>query len=318
LILLYPLLLEPALHVKVWGGRKLDTLMHKTLPTDEPYGESWELHDTAKVANGAYAGQTIGDVLKAEGAALIGSHNNPAEGFPLLVKFLDAADWLSVQVHPNDAYAAQLEGEPRGKTEAWYILDADEGSQLVIGVLPGSSREAVAEAISDSALEKLLVYADVEVDDVLYISAGTIHALGPGLLIYEIQQSSDLTYRLYDWGRMGLDGKPRPLHIEKSLIVSNTESLPQLIHADQTGKTVSVIQGEYFLTLRHDLNQDSVELDTRGQVFHALTCIEGQVEARAGEVRVPFHVGQSVLIPASIGTYTLSGAGRVLNSMQNV
>lgn len=315
---MYPLLLEPALHVKVWGGRKLETLMHKNLATDEPYGESWELHDTAKIANGTYAGQTIGDLLKEQGEALIGAHNNPQEGFPLLVKFLDAADWLSVQVHPNDTYAAQLENEPRGKTEAWYVLDADEGAQLVIGVQPGSSREAVAEAISTSTLENMLVYAEVQRDDVLYIRAGTIHALGPGLLIYEIQQSSDVTYRLYDWGRMGLDGKPRPLHIEKSLIVSNTESLPQITHADQTGKTVTVIQGEYFVTLRHDLHNDSVHLNTNGQVFHALTCIEGQVQAEAGEVSVPFEVGQSVLIPASLGAYTLSGNGRVLNSMQQI
>jgi mannose-6-phosphate isomerase len=315
---LYPLLLEPALHVKVWGGRKLETLMHKDLATDEPYGESWELHDTAKVANGDFAGRTIAELVQEHGKALIGAQNNPAEGFPLLVKFLDAADWLSVQVHPNNEYAAQLENEPRGKTEAWYVLHADEGAQLVIGVQPLSSREAVAEAINSSTLEKMLVYADVEADDVLYIRAGTIHALGPGLLIYEIQQSSDLTYRLYDWGRMGLDGKPRPLHIEKSLTVSNTESLPQITHADQTGKMVTVIQGEYFVTLRHDLHNDSVHLNTNGEVFHALTCIEGRVQVEADDMAVPFAVGQSVLIPASLGAYTLSGNGRVLNSMQNV
>jgi mannose-6-phosphate isomerase len=315
---LYPLLLEPALHVKVWGGRKLETLMHKDLATDEPYGESWELHDTAKVANGDYAGQTIAELVQEHGKALIGAQNNPAEGFPLLVKFLDAADWLSVQVHPNNEYAAQLENEPRGKTEAWYVLHADEGAQLVIGVQPLSSREAVAEAINSSTLEKMLVYADVEADDVLYIRAGTIHALGPGLLIYEIQQSSDLTYRLYDWGRMGLDGKPRPLHIEKSLIVSNTESLPQITHADGTGKTVTVIQGEYFVTLRHDLHSESVHLHTNGEVFHALTCIEGQMYVEGGGMTVAFEIGQSVLIPASLGAYTLSGNGRVLNSMQNV
>jgi mannose-6-phosphate isomerase len=306
-------LLQPALHVKVWGGRKLNSLMHKALPTDEPYGESWELHDTARVANGAYAGQTIADLVQTHGAALIGARNNPSEGFPLLVKILDAAEWLSVQVHPNNAFAAELEGDPRGKTEAWYVLNADEGAQLVIGVQPGSASQVVADAINTNTLEKLLVYAEVEADDVLYIRAGTIHALGPGLLIYEIQQSSDVTYRLYDWGRMGLDGKPRPLHIEKSLMVANTEALPKITHADESGTSVTVIQGEYFVTLRHDLHGQRITLDTHGEVFHALTCIEGAAEVSAGETVVAFSAGQSVLIPAALGMYTLGGSGLAWN-----
>lgn len=315
--MLYPLLLEPALHIKIWGGRKLATLMHKALASDQPYGESWEVHDTAMVANGELAGRTIGDLVREYGTALIGTRNNPAEGFPLLVKFLDAADWLSVQVHPDDAYAAELESEPRGKTEAWYILDADQGSRLVIGVQPGSSPESVAEAIESNTLEKLLVYADISVDDAMYIPAGTIHALGPGLLIYEIQQSSDVTYRLYDWGRIDLDGKQRPLHIEKSLIVSNIESLPEITRTVETGTAVPVIEGEYFITLRHDLSDEAITLDTQGEIFHALTCIEGVVQVKTGAVEIAFGVGQSVVVPASVGEYTLRGSGRVLNSMQN-
>src|SRR5690348_17024152 len=159
---LYPLLLDPSLHVKVWGGRKLETVMHKHLPTAEPYGESWEMHDSAKVVNGDLAGRTIGDLVQAYGTDLIGVGNDPKAGMPLLVKILDANDWLSVQVHPNDEQASQLEGEPRGKTEAWYILAADDKAKLVIGVAPDARREDVAEAIRNNTLESMLVYEPVE------------------------------------------------------------------------------------------------------------------------------------------------------------
>jgi mannose-6-phosphate isomerase len=199
---LYPLLLNPALHIKVWGGRKLETLLHKALPTGEPYGESWELHDTATVANGVLAGQTLGALLQQWGHDLIGPHNDPTEGFPLLAKFLDAQDWLSVQVHPNDEQARALEGDPRGKTEAWYVLAVDPGSTLVKGIQPGTSQTAMADAIRANHLEPLLVYQAVEPGDVLLNNAGGVHALGPGIVIYEIQQSSDVTYRL----RLGAHG----------------------------------------------------------------------------------------------------------------
>lgn len=317
---LYPLLLEPTLHVKVWGGRRLQTVMNKALPTDEPYGEAWELHDTAKVVNGNLAGKTLADLLTEYGTALIGEKNDPSEGFPLLAKLLDAEDWLSVQVHPNDEQARELEGDPRGKTEAWIILGAEPESQLVIGVQPNTSREAVGEAIRENRLEDLLVYQNVKAGDVLFIAAGTIHAIGPGIVLYEIQQSSDVTYRLYDWGRMGLDGKPRPLHIEKSLKVSTVESLPKLVSTpDDARATVNLIRGEYFTTDLHRLNDPSekIGLDTLGQYFHILTCIEGEVQVIYGDMVVVMQKGRTVLIPASLGHCQLSGAGRLLKSMQS-
>ncbi len=279
---LYPLLLNPALHVKVWGGRKLETLLHKDLPTDEPYGESWEMHDTATVANGALAGRALGDLLPEFGAELIGTLSDPAEGMPLLVKILDASDWLSVQVHPNDAQAGDLEGQPRGKTEAWYVIAAEPGAQLVIGVQTDATREQVAEAIRANTLEDLLVYATVTAGDVLFIPAGTIHALGPGILVYEIQQSSDTTYRLYDWGRVGLDGKPRDLHIDKSLTVSEIGKLPPIRHsAGETAASVDLIASPFFKTTLHQPGSSAIELDTAGRAFHVLTCIEGEAHIAA-------------------------------------
>jgi len=316
---LYPMLLDPSLHVKVWGGRKLETVMHKHLPTNEPYGESWEMHDSAKVANGALAGRTLGDLLKEYGADLIGGQNDPNEGMPLLVKILDATEWLSVQVHPNDEQAAELEGEPRGKTEAWYVIAADPNSKLVIGVTPDATSDQVADAIRENRLEEMLVYAPVEAGNVLYIPAGTIHALGPGLLVYEIQQSSDTTYRLYDWGRMGLDGQPRPLHIEKSLKVARLGRLPAITYiAGERDSEIEVVNSPFFKTMMHQLQENSVELDTEGRVFHALTCIEGEAEVSDHREAIVLTAGRTVLIPAVIGRYTITGTAKILRSYQNV
>jgi mannose-6-phosphate isomerase len=309
---LYPLLLKPALHTRVWGGRKLETVMHKTLPDAQPYGESWEMHDTAMVVNGALAGRTVGDLVKEYRADLIGAGNNPAEGMPLLVKILDANDWLSVQVHPDDEQAKMLEGDPRGKTEAWIVLAAEPGARLVIGVKQGTTREAMKQAITAGRLEDLLIYAEVRQGDVMFVQANTIHALGPGLLIYEIQQSSDVTYRLYDWNRMGLDGKPRPLHIDKGVQVSRIESVPPIVRHFDDGILVTC---PYFTTTQHTLNGDAVTLQTEGH-FQALTCVDGELEVSDGTTEMVLNHGQTGLIPAAIASFSMSGTGRVLRSFQ--
>lgn len=314
---LYPLLLNPALHTKVWGGRQLETVMGKPLPTDEPYGESWEMHDTAVVANGPLQGRTLGDILAEYGHDLVGSDNDPSVGFPLLAKIIDAADWLSVQLHPNDEQARELEGEPRGKTEAWYVLAAKPGARLVIGVRPGATREQMAQAIRENTLESLLVYAEVRAGDVLFVRSGTIHALGEGVLVYEIQQSSDTTYRLYDWGRMGLDGKPRALHIDKGTQVANLESLPTIAHTGHNAaKIVDIVESPYFKTVLYQLNEANgiqIDLDTENRRFAILTCIDGKAQINAD---VTMKKGQTILIPACLGKYTLSGTAHVLSSYQ--
>lgn len=317
---LYPLLLKPALHVKVWGGRRLNSVLNITLPTDEPYGESWECHDTCTVANGDLAGRVIGDLVKEYGHDFVGPNNNPAEGLPLLAKFLDAADWLSVQVHPNDEQARELEGDPRGKTEAWYVLAVEPGAKLVKAIKPGTSREAMAQAIRDTKLEDLLVYEEVQRGDVLLNNAGGVHALGPGILIYEIQQSSDVTYRLYDWGRMDLNGTPRTLHIDKGVKVSNLDVVPEITHtADNHMPIVEVVQSPYFVTLLHQLsprNGTRITLNTDGKAFHILTCIEGEAAVEAGNTFIEINKGQTALIPASVSGYTLTGEASILRSFQ--
>ncbi len=307
---LYPLLLEPSLHTKPWGGRRLAEHLGKTLAADAPYGEAWELHDSSRVVSGALAERTLGDVLAQYGAALIGPDIDPTAGFPLLAKFIDANDWLSIQDHPNDEQARALENEPRGKNEAWYIVHSEPGARLVIGVKPELEREQVASAIEQGTIESLLVYAEMRAGDVVYMPAGTIHALGPGLLVYEIQQSSDTTYRLYDWGRMGLDGKPRPLHIEKGLQVANLASLPQIEHVPiEDGLESDIVRTPYFHTRIFRLggiNPRQATLDTGSRRFHCLTSVHGSAVIHWAGESVAFGLGQTVLIPAALGAYTLA------------
>lgn len=309
---LYPLKLKPTLHVKVWGGCRLKTHLNKTLPTDEPYGESWELHDTSIVINGPLAGKSLRELTRTCGVELIGSGNDPQAGFPLLAKFIDADQWLSIQVHPNDQQALELEGEPRGKTEAWIVVHAEQGARLVAGARPGTSRDEVAQAIRGNRLEELVRYAAVRNGDALSIPANTLHALGPGLLIYEIQQSSDTTYRLYDWNRRGLDGQPRQLHIDKGLQVADLD------HAPNVRRPASdlIVDGEHFKTWRHELMQDVRTVKTGG-AFQALTCLEGAIEASvAGCPAITLAKGETGLIPACFDEFALNGVGTVLRSCQ--
>lgn len=306
---LYPMLLDPTLHVKVWGGDQLRSKLGKDLPDDAPYGESWELHDTARILNGSQAGKTLAELIAQYGHAIIGTAFDPADGLPLLVKLLDASRWLSVQVHPNDAQANALEGDPRGKSEAWFILAATETARLVIGLKAGTSREQMAQAIREQDLEALLVYAYVKAGDVLNIEANTVHAIGPGIMLYEVQQSSDVTYRLYDWGRVGLDGQPRTLHIEKGTQVANIDHLPTITHPD----TDAIVSGRYFQTHRHCLNNTHCVLQTAGH-FQALTCFEGAFTVTGGGEQITLGLGQTVFIPSGLPEYTLAGTGWLLRS----
>lgn len=305
----YPLLLEATLHVKVWGGHKLGSEFGKTLLEDAPYGEAWELHDTSIVSNGIYAGKTIADLIREYGTDFIGTGFDPEEGLPLLVKILDATQWLSVQVHPDDEQAKELEGDPRGKTEAWIILATEPDAKLVIGMTPGTSQQEMADAIRDGTVEELLEYVTVHPGDVLYMPANTIHAIGPGIALYEVQQSSNMTYRLYDWGRMGLDGKPRELHIEKGVQVSNLETLPDVTHPD--GELL--VDGKLFQTKRHIVNGNSLSFSTNG-VFQSLSCITGTVQIEHPHARVELQKGQTAMLPAFAGAYNLSGTGTILRS----
>ena len=305
----YPLKLKPRLHAKVWGGRRLATKLNIRVPDAGTWGEAWALHDSCVVVNGGFAGGTLGELLTRHGSEILGAESEAADGMPLLAKFIDAAQWLSIQTHPNDDQARQLEGEPRGKTEAWLVLDANPGAELVAGVRAGLTKTAMETAMREGKLEDHLRYVSVASGDAFFIPAGTIHALGPGILIYEIQQSSDITYRLYDWGRVGLDGAPRLLHVEKGSRVADLESRPQ------AGRSAGekVIDEGYFTLWRHRLGGERRDMATGGR-FQALSCVSGRLTVTAGGMAVEIAMGETALVPACLERFDLRGAGVALRS----
>lgn len=219
---LYPLTFRPIFRRYLWGGRRLQTVLQKPIGPEADYAESWEVvdrgDDQSVVTTGPLAGMTLGELVRTHGDKLLGRHH-PQSRFPLLFKFLDAQQMLSVQVHPNDRQAATLTPPDLGKTEAWVILAAEPGSFLYVGLQPGCDRTTLARELAGGNCEVCLHRVEPRVGDCYFLPAGTVHALGPGLLVAEIQQSSDTTYRLFDWNRVGADGKPRPLHIDQSMEV---------------------------------------------------------------------------------------------------
>ncbi len=227
----YPLKFYEIYKPKVWGGRKIETVLGKHMP-EGPIGESWELSDhfddVSIVRNGPLEGRSLREIWHCDPEGVLGTclASRDYGEFPLLVKFIDAAQWLSVQVHPDDEYA-RLYGEGEsGKEEAWYVIDAAEGARLVAGLREGTTREQFRHLLEEGRIEECLHYVDVKAGDIVHVSAGTVHSIGPGILLCEIQETSDATYRVWDWGRVGLDGRSRPLHIDKAIDVIRFESTP--------------------------------------------------------------------------------------------
>jgi mannose-6-phosphate isomerase len=212
-----PLVFTPIYRRYLWGGRRFASAFGRELPAGDDVAESWEIvdrgSDQSVVASGPLAGMSLGELVRDHGSALLGAQSQHAK-FPLLFKFLDANQVLSVQVHPDDVRAARLSPPDRGKTEAWYVIDAEPGSRIYAGLRDGVGRADLAAAIRAGTCEALLHSFEPRPGDCVFIPAGTVHAIGAGLLVAEIQQSSDVTYRLFDWNRIGPDGQPRPLHVE--------------------------------------------------------------------------------------------------------
>lgn len=301
---LYPLLFEPHLAERPWGGDALHTVLDKSLPVGKKIGESWEIYSDNVIANGALAGRTLRDVLREYGDQ-IGAH--VGDEFPVLIKFLDAREWLSVQVHPNDQQAKTMENQPRGKTECWYILEADEGAQIAYGAAQSLSADDYRAAIAAGTVRDTLAYVNVAAGDFIYVPAGTPHAIGPGIVLYELQQASDTTYRVYDWDRAGVDGKPRELHIEKALAVMDLQPRTDVVQNQQRGKpdmrgnwVIELVRSPYFALDRVRVPAPEAVYNTSGKC-HLISVINGTIAIN--DVEVP--KGSSVLIPASLGRYTL-------------
>ncbi len=307
-----PMFMEPIFKETVWGGEKIRTVFGKDIPSQHT-GESWEAaahaNGHSRIRSGYMAGKTLQEavmeapeaVMGTEVAAQFGTH------FPLLIKIIDANDNLSVQVHPNDEMAHLLEGpQEDGKTEMWVVLEAKPGAQLIYGFKEDITKEQFAEAIEAQKLEELVNWIPVKKGDTFFIPAGMLHAIGAGILIAEIQQNSDTTYRVYDFGRLGLDGKPRELHTEKAQQVTNLSS--------SLGKELADIDAgvccEYFKTYRRVLNGQA-EIDVEPAHFQILMVLEG-----SGCINgVSFKMGDTILLPAAMGKAVLEGDAIYLQVM---
>ena len=292
-----------------WGGEKLRTVFGKEIP-GVPTGESLEVSCIPGLESTDDTGEKLPDMISRYGRALVGQYD--LRPFPLLLKLIDARDTLSVQVHPNDAYAAEHEHK-LGKTEAWLILDAPEGAELVYGIQPGTTREALRAACEQgAAVEPLLRRVPVKAGDVCYIPAGCVHAIGAGILLYEIQQSSDVTYRFYDWDRTDAEGNRRQLHLEQALAVTDLNLQREPIPAPDTPQ--SRVLDETYFSLDLICSGGRAFLP-RVTDFGLLTALDEGLELCWEGASLPLRKGETFLLPCTCPRLTLKGSGRAALSM---
>ena len=308
---LYPFLFHPNLHTVVWGGHQLQP--YKGLePTDEPIGESWEVSavpsSTSIISNGSFAGRDIISVISEYPEDILGKAvNEKYHGqLPLLVKFIDAERDLSIQVHPNDEMAQREHGK-MGKSEMWYVIKADAGSHLYAGFKQEITPEEYQQRIADGTIVDVLADHQVKAGDVFYLPAGRIHAICGGILLAEVQQSSDVTYRIYDYNRPGMDGKPRQLHTELAAqaLDYHVEENYRTEYVDNTNKAIQIIDSPYFdvrvMEISKPFHRDLRKYDS----FIISMCIEGDCKlcVRSTGDEILLRQGSSTLIPAAIADY---------------
>jgi len=327
---LHPIRLAASLHETIWGGRRLERDGWKQLPPGNiPIGESWETEITTVAQNQPYAGRTLGSLVEELGTRLLGEQVMAMFGcrFPLLAKFLDANDKLSVQVHPDDTYARMHEHGKLGKTEFWYVLDAAPGASIIHGFKALTSRSEVQQAIQDTNLEKLLNEVCVSAGDIIFVPAGTVHGIGGGVLLYELQEYSDLTYRMYDYGRLTAAGTPRELHVKRSLDVSlydrstHIKMQPLVLPAGEGFQDRCLAACQYFVTRELTFQQSSLfcnymKRETAGSCS-IISSLGAEVIVRYGdtfEYEEKLVKGQTMVLPATPGNYCIEGNGVLLFS----
>ena len=302
-----PLFLQPVFQERIWGGKALQDQFSYNIPSDRT-GECWAIsahpNGPSIVGNGPYAGKTLDEVWNSH-RELFG--NEDGEVFPLLTKILDANMDLSVQVHPDDEYAAVHENGELGKTECWYILDCKEGAKLIFGHT-AKTKEELKQQIKEGKWKHLLHKVDIKPGDFFYVPSGTIHALCEGTLVLETQQSSDTTYRLYDYGRLDADGNPRELHLKKSIDVTTVPHQAQMAEPlveQKEGLTITkFIESEFFSVYKWDIAGSVNIQDNR---YLLCSVIEGQGKIRKGKQAFSLKKGDHFILPAGFGEFELSG-----------
>jgi len=309
--MLYPLKFEPILKDKIWGGTKLKSLFGKAAVSDK-LGESWELSgyeaDESVVTNGFLAGNNLPELIEIYMGELVGDKIYDEYGlyFPLLFKLIDANENLSIQVHPGDEVAAERHNS-YGKTEMWYVVDADQGSELIIGFSKNCSRDEYLDALDEGLVEDLLQKVPVKKGEVFFIPSGLVHAIGKGVVVAEIQQSSDITYRIYDYKRTDDQGNERELHTEQALDVINFEASkePKTNYEPLLNEITPLVTCDYFTTnmLRfdHNINRHYAKIDS----FVAYMCLEGNFVIEFEGEKTVVNKGDTVLIPACIDELSL-------------
>lgn len=308
-----PMKLIPAVKDYIWGGTRLSKEfgIESSL---ERQAEAWVLscHKDGEniIDGGAFDGRTLSDVLANEGRAYLGTNCERFDFFPILIKLIDARDNLSVQVHPDDEYALKNEGQ-YGKTEAWYIVDCDDGAELIYGMKKDMTKEEFRKSIEDETLLDCVNRVKVKKGDLFFIESGTLHAIGKGILLAEVQQNSNVTYRVYDYGRLQ-NGKPRELHIEKAAEVTNLKSLPcsgdpmgETEHFDGFDKTLLTTCGLFTMTRLDIKEKATVTADEKS--FVSLVALDGNAVIMKDDICMTLYKGESVFIPASFGTVEVLG-----------
>lgn len=313
---LYPLQFEPILKERIWGGEKLKTVLNKPI-TSKITGESWELStvegDVSIVSNGELKGKSLMELIAETPNELLGTrvHERFGKQFPLLFKYLDAREDLSIQVHPNDKLAKERHNS-FGKTEMWYVMQADADSRIIVGFKEDSSKEEYLKHLQDNTLVAILDDVKAKAGDVFFLETGTVHAIGAGLVVAEIQQTSDITYRLYDFDRVDTQGNKRELHVDLALDAINYNKVnTQKKYDSKTNTSNVVVDCPYFTTNFIPL-ESNTEISKSGETFTVYMCIEGSFEIEYDNFKHTYIKGDTVLIPAAIRTFVLSGKASIL------
>ncbi|WP_395053813.1 type I phosphomannose isomerase catalytic subunit [Flavobacterium sp.] len=312
----YPLQFEPILKDRIWGGTKLKSYLNKPIQSNVT-GESWEIstveNDVSIISNGIFKGKSFVELINLYPEEILGTkvYKNFGKQFPLLFKYLDAREDLSIQLHPNDDLAKKRHNS-FGKTEMWYVMQADENARLIVGFKEKSNKEEYIKSIEDKKLLSILDTKKVSKGDVFFLETGTIHAIGAGIVIAEIQQTSDITYRIYDFDRVDANGNKRELHNDLALEAINYN----VVNAEKKYKKIDnfvneVVDCEYFTTNYIPLT-DVLKFELNKESFKVLMCVEGNFELKLNETIYKYNVGDTILIPAFIDTFELSGKASLL------
>ncbi|RED19092.1 mannose-6-phosphate isomerase type 1 [Flavobacterium cutihirudinis] len=313
---MYPMQFEPILKERIWGGEKLKTILNKPI-NSKITGESWELStvegDVSIIANGSLKGKSLMDIINESPDEVLGTavHARFGKQFPLLFKYLDAREDLSIQVHPNDKLAKERHNS-FGKTEMWYVMQADTDSRIIVGFKEDSNKEEYLNHLENNTLVSILDDVKAKSGDVFFLETGTVHAIGAGLVVAEIQQTSDITYRLYDFDRVDAQGNKRELHVDLALDAINYNKVETFKNYDKVFNQSNVIVDCPYFTTNYLPLDGKVEVSKNGKSFTVYMCVDGNFEIESENEKYIYKKGDTVLVPAALKSFSLNGNAAVL------